>query len=158
MRERGFELDRRPVADGRVKSLAIVNLLDEMLDRGAHFSKCFIAVHWHCHTDAGAAHADLDFMFAQNRDVIGGRILHSPIGVIDQSWRPRAGAQGHLQSGQRQFGIDVSRDGPTDATTTVGIKHDCQIDELAPQTNVNNIGDPELIDVFESTRSRARFG
>jgi len=47
---------------------------------------------------AGATHADLDFVFLQERDVIGGRVLHAAIGMMDQAGWDGARSQGHAQS------------------------------------------------------------
>ena len=68
-----------------MKSLAIVNCFDEMLDRGAHLGERFIVIHVdlfvleRAHEAfgfgvviriAGAAHADFNFVFLQHGDVV----------------------------------------------------------------------------------------
>ena len=143
-----------------MKTLPIVNRIDEMLDRGAHLGDCFVVVQVdlfvleRAHEAlgfgivirvAGAAHADLDFVVLQDRDVISSRVLDALIRMMDQSRMNSACLQRHLQSRQRQFRIDVARDGPADAAAAVGVQQHGQIDEVAPQTNISDVGHPKLI-------------
>lgn len=68
-----------------MKSLAIVNCFDEMLDRGAHLGERFIVIHVdrfileRAHEalgvgvvirDCRCTHADSDFVFLQHGDVV----------------------------------------------------------------------------------------
>src|SRR5215203_6923478 len=133
-----------------------------MLDRGAHLSERFIVVHVdlfvleRAHEAlgfgvviriAGAAHADLDFVVVQHRDVISRGILHAPIRMMDQPSVNGARVQRYLQSRESQLRVDVARDGPTNTTATKGIEQDRQVNELTQQANVSDISYPELIDI-----------
>src|SRR6185295_20391815 len=57
-------------------------------------------------TVGAPTHTDSDFMCGQQLAIIGGGILHSPIGMMEQPWLRLPASQGHPQSVQAQFSLE----------------------------------------------------
>src|SRR4030095_12599704 len=64
---------------------------------------------------------------------------------MHQAWLQLPRAQGHLQGTESELGHQVALQGPTNHPATKSIQQDGQINELAPQPNISDIGDPEWI-------------
>ncbi len=95
---------------------------------------------------AWPAHADRDPSSFQPLHVVSTRVLDAPIGMMNQPRLRLTFLQGRLQGLLGNAAVQLPADAPTHHTSRVDIQNHRQVDELLLQSNVGNIGDPQLID------------
>ena len=93
---------------------------------------------------AWPTHADRDAGGFQSCHIISTRILNASIRMMNQSGRRLTLLQGRLQSLLSKHCCQLTADAPSHDTSRVDIQNHRQVDELLLQSNVRNIGDPQL--------------
>jgi hypothetical protein len=145
-RQAGLELDGRPIVEGGVQSLAVVDLLDEAADRlprvvgiavGAAVDLLLLQrLHEALRLSvvvgiADAAHAWLDGMAGQQLGVVAAGVLHAAVGVVDEAVGRRPACRDrHGQRGDREARLQVRLERPADDPAAVRIEHHDKIGEL----------------------------
>ena len=84
-------------------------------------------------------------MLLEQHSIVLAGILGAAIGVMDQAgrWTPRG--KRLLQGLHRQAGPQMVIDRPTHHLAAEGIEHDGEIDEALAQSDVGDVGHPDLI-------------
>ncbi len=154
------ELGGWPIAQCGMEAFAIVRGFQKGSDSGsclgqvAVFDAMHLLVLKRLHEALGfsivvrvafAAHTDLDTVRGEQLCVLAASVLHAAVGVMNQPGGNTAPLDGHAQSADGEFRFQSSFERPADHQTRIGIQDHGQIHELLPQTEVGEIGNPELI-------------
>ena len=91
------------------------------------------------------AHADLDMVLVQQRDVFVASVLYPLVRVMHQFCGDVPTRQRHLEGFQSQGCVDVTGECPPDDFAAEGIQNHRQVHEVLQESNVGDIGSPELI-------------
>src|SRR3972149_985109 len=95
---------------------------------------------------ARPTHTDRDAGRFQPLNVASTRVLNTAIGMMNQPWGRLALFQGPLQGLLSKAAVQLTADAPSHHTSRVDIQNHRQTDELLLQSNVGNVGYPQLID------------
>lgn len=96
---------------------------------------------------AFAAHADADAVFAKQIGVTAGGILNAPIRMMDET-RPKLSlAKCHGQAGEREIRCQLRFQCTADIAPRERVEQHGQVDGLAKQPDVSDMGNPKLVDV-----------
>lgn len=98
----------------------------------------------------GPRHADLHLSLFKQGYVLGARILHASITVVNAARRGLALLEGNFQRRYTQLGIDPLGDRPTDDLARVAIQEGGQENKPLEDPDVGDIGDPGLVESRQS--------
>src|ERR1019366_1829753 len=103
---------------------------------------------------AAARHTDPDLVRLYPSDIVVAGILHATVGVVHQSGRGPPLLRRHLQRRYGQPGFQRGFQRPTQHAPRKRVQHHRQVHELLPQSDVSDIGPPELVDATYDQRCR----
>ena len=143
-----------------MQAFTIVELVDEVADASPCFFKGFILVEidllvFECSDEAlclgvvigvaAPAHADFYAGVLEGVDIGFRGILHAPVGVMHKPLLRWSSGQGTVEGFKGQAGIEGSIQSPADASSAMGVKYHGQIDPIAIQANVGDVGYLQLV-------------
>ena len=155
-----------------MQALTIVELVNEVADACSGFFKGFVLVEVDLlvfeRPDealcfgvvigiAAPAHADFYAGVLEGLDIGFRGILHAPVGVMHKPLLCWSGGKGAVEGVKGQPGIEGSIQSPADASSAMGVKYHCQIDPLAGQADVGDVGYPQLVNAGH-VQSRDQVG
>ena len=94
---------------------------------------------------AFSGHTDLKAAALQPLGVISGRILHPAVGMVDYSRGGVSPADGHIQGGKCQRGVQVPGDAVADDPAGEGVQDNRQINKARLYPDVGDVGYPDLV-------------
>src|SRR5271154_7157851 len=110
-KQRKFKLDRWAVTQGRVESLAVIDLFEEPFDAAAGIGEVavLLAIHFLIFQGlherlagrvvvgiSASAHADAHAVLFEESRIIFGSVLHATVGMMGQPRRRAAATEGHF--------------------------------------------------------------
>src|SRR4029077_2118774 len=152
-----FELPGRQVAQGRVDTFAVVDIVEETSDLPVGVGEVVVVGQVHLLFFDGAnqafgvaifawfadrCHAEGDAESLQALDVVGGGILDALIGMVQLR---HGHDQGTFEGCQREPLVEIASQVPTAQRAGEDVHEDRQVNELTAETDVGDVGDPDLV-------------
>ena len=104
---------------------------------------------------ARPAHAGVGADLVKAQRIIAAGVLHAAIGMMDQVLqRAAARGDGLVERFERQAGLQMIGERPTHDFAGEGVHHHRQINEVLRQSDVGDVGDPDMIGRGEHGLSR----